>query len=81
MLIAKQDADSREQRDNKPALGVDAIRLQDSFSKPKTSENKPSENKPKKRFDCDTKEKLDERMEAFRLSYRPLYAMKNFRER
>ena len=60
-VIAIQEAAFREQRGNRPPLGIDAILRQNPFDKPKTSARKP-----KRRFACESKAKLDERMESFR---------------
>jgi REP element-mobilizing transposase RayT len=60
-LIAAQEADFRELRGNKPPLGIDAIQRQNPFDRPCTSAKKP-----KRRFACESKEKLNERMESLR---------------
>ena len=59
--IAEQEAAFQDARDDKPPLGTDGIQGQSPFDRPCTSERKP-----KRRFACDSNEKLHERLEGFR---------------
>ena len=60
LKIATQEATFRANRKNRPPLGIDAIRRQSPFERPLTSARKP-----KRRFACESKEKLVERLAVF----------------
>lgn len=57
--LKEQEATFRDKRNNKPPLGIEAIRRQNPTDRPLSSARSP-----KRRFACQNKEKLSERLEG-----------------
>ena len=60
-LLEAQDVSFRDERKNKPPLGIEAIRKQNPTDRPQSSARSP-----KRRFTCENKEHLLERLEGLR---------------
>jgi len=60
-LLQEQESVFREKRNNKPPLGIEAVRRQNPFDRPRTSARKP-----RRRFACENKTTLLERLVGFR---------------